>query len=311
MISGDGNAWVGGMNARLERKLPSLAANDAAGLIAGIVFNVAQGRTSLTPLAVGATYGLLMSASLGSTELLVLEGPMREWLGGLSFAASLLVRSAIYLAIITVIQWFQLGEVIAGVFPDMSSKTFWSSFIYSAVLSVLMNLALGVTNIIGPRAFLNLFIGRYHAPVEEKRFVLFVDIAGSTGLAERLGGIAIHRLLDRTFRLLTVADYRGEVTTATRSRALPDVATVAESGVPGYETSVWWGFLGPAGMAPELVAKINADLLSALRDPAVLAAFDKLGAVPVGSSPQDFEAFMRAEAAKWGPILKQANVRIE
>jgi adenylate cyclase len=76
-----------------------------------------------------------------------------------------------------------------------------------------MNLALGVTNIIGPRAFLNFFIGRYHAPVEEKRFVLFVDIAGSTGLAERLGGIAIHRLLDRTFRLLTVAvvDYRGEV----------------------------------------------------------------------------------------------------
>jgi tripartite-type tricarboxylate transporter receptor subunit TctC len=101
------------------------------------------------------------------------------------------------------------------------------------------------------------------------------------------------------------------VTTATRSKALPDVATVAESGVPGYETSVWWGFLGPSGMAPELVAKINADLLSALKDPAVLAAFDKLGAVPVGSSPQDFDAFMHAEAAKWGPILKQANVRIE
>src|SRR5712672_1951306 len=63
------------------------------------------------------------------------------------------------------------------------------------------------------------------------------------------------------------------VTTAARSKALPDVATVAESGVPGYETSVWWGFLGPAGMAPELVAKINADLLAALKDPAVLAAF--------------------------------------
>ena len=101
------------------------------------------------------------------------------------------------------------------------------------------------------------------------------------------------------------------VTTAARSKALPDVATVAESGVPGYETSVWWGFLGPAGMAPELVAKINADIRTALKDPAVLAAFDKLGAVPVGSSPQDFEAFMRAEAAKWGPILKQANVRVE
>ena len=201
------------MNARLERKLRSLAALVAAGLISGIVFNLARGRTSPASLAVGASYGLLMSASLGGAQLFVLEGPMREWLGGLSFAASLMVRSTIYVAIITVIQLFQLGEVIAGVHPDRSSQAFWSSFIYSAVLSVVMNLALGVTNIIGPRAFLNFFIGRYHTPVEEKRFVLFVDIAGSTGLAERLGGIAIHRLLDRTFRLLTLAvvDYRGEV----------------------------------------------------------------------------------------------------
>jgi adenylate cyclase len=201
------------MNARLERKLRSLAAVIVAGVIAGIAYNLAQGRTSPTSLAVGAWYGLLMSASLMGTQLFVLDGPMREWLGGLSFATSLMVRSTIYVAIITVIQLFQLGEVIAGVHPDRSSQAFWSSFIYSAVLSVVMNLALGVINIIGPRAFLNFFIGRYHTPVEEKRFVLFVDIAGSTGLAERLGGIAIHRLLDRTFRLLTLAvvDYRGEV----------------------------------------------------------------------------------------------------
>lgn len=101
------------------------------------------------------------------------------------------------------------------------------------------------------------------------------------------------------------------VTTAARSKTLPEVPTVAESGVSGYETSVWWGVLGPAGMAPELVAKINADLLSTLKDPVVLAALEKLGATPVGSSPQDFEAFMRAEAAKWGPILKQANITIQ
>jgi len=77
----------------------------------------------------------------------------------------------------------------------------------------LANLVIGIANIIGPRAFRNFIIGRYHTPVEENRFVLFVDIAGSTGLAERLGGVGIHRLLDRTFRLLTlsVVDYRGEV----------------------------------------------------------------------------------------------------
>jgi adenylate cyclase len=81
------------------------------------------------------------------------------------------------------------------------------------VVLVLANLVIGIANIIGPRAFLNFIIGRYHSPVEESRFVLFVDIAGSTGLAETLGGIGIHRFLDRTFRLLTLAvvDYRGEV----------------------------------------------------------------------------------------------------
>jgi adenylate cyclase len=81
------------------------------------------------------------------------------------------------------------------------------------VISVLINLAFGIANIIGPRALLNFITGRYHSPVEEDRFVLFVDIAGSTGLAERLGGVAIHRLLDRTCRLLTLAvvDYHGEV----------------------------------------------------------------------------------------------------
>ena len=111
------------MNARLERKLRSLAAVIVAGVIAGIAYNVVQGRISPTSLTVGASYGLLMSASLMGTQLFVLDGPMREWLGGLSFATSLMVRSTIYLAIITVIQLFQLGEVIAGVSPDSSTMS--------------------------------------------------------------------------------------------------------------------------------------------------------------------------------------------
>ncbi len=92
-------------------------------------------------------------------------------------------------------------------------QSFWYGFLYSAAVSVLFNFGFAITNLIGARSLLNFLTGRYHAPVEENRFVLFVDIAGSTGLAESLGGLAIHRLLDRTFRLLTlsVVDYRGEV----------------------------------------------------------------------------------------------------
>jgi len=101
------------------------------------------------------------------------------------------------------------------------------------------------------------------------------------------------------------------VTTAQRSKALPDVPTVAEAGIPGYDASVWWGFLGPAGMAPDLVAKIHADLAAALKDPVVVSALEKMGATPVGSSPADFDAFMRAEAAKWEPVLKEANIKVQ
>jgi tripartite-type tricarboxylate transporter receptor subunit TctC len=101
------------------------------------------------------------------------------------------------------------------------------------------------------------------------------------------------------------------VTTAQRSKALPDVPTVAEAGMPGYDASVWWGFLGPAGMAPDLIAKIHADLAAALKDPVVLTALEKMGATPVGSSSKDFDAFMRAEAAKWEPVLKEANIKMQ
>jgi tripartite-type tricarboxylate transporter receptor subunit TctC len=74
------------------------------------------------------------------------------------------------------------------------------------------------------------------------------------------------------------------VTTAERSNVLPDVPTVAESGVPGYETAVWWGVLGPAGMPAGLTTKIHQDLAAALRDSAVLSYLEKTGSTPVGSS---------------------------
>jgi adenylate cyclase len=213
MLGAGGNAGVSGMNARLEKKLRLLTVIVTASMIGAAVYSLSQGFTTAREIVVGILYGLLISAPISGISLFVLQGPMRVWLGGLSFTANLIVRSAIYAAIIVPILFFQLGGVIAGVARDPSHKTLWIDIAYSVACVVLANLVLGITNIIGPRAFLNFIIGRYHTPIEERRFVLFVDIAGSTGLAERLGGIAIHRLLDRTFRLLTLAvvDYRGEV----------------------------------------------------------------------------------------------------
>ncbi|MES5488220.1 adenylate/guanylate cyclase domain-containing protein [Bradyrhizobium sp. INPA03-11B] len=199
------------MNARLERKLQRLAAVLVAGILSGVAITLSAFGGGAAQLTVGITYGLLLAGVIGSIELFVLED--WDWLKRLSFLSNLAVRSAVYAAIIIGIQLLQPGERIAGVAPQDSLQDFWSSFARSAIVSVLVNLGFGIANLIGSRALMNFVTGRYHAPVEEDRFVLFVDIAGSTGLAERLGGIGIHRFLDRTFRLLTqsVVDYRGEV----------------------------------------------------------------------------------------------------
>ena len=201
------------MNARLERKLRLLGAIVVAAVIGAVAFTFAQGDTSLSALARAISYGLILGFSLGGVSQFVLEGPMRMWLGGLSFTADMVIRSAIYAAVILPTQYFELGTVLIGQPFVPSARGFWSGVIFTFAFLMVINLAIGISNIIGPRAFMNFFTGRYHTPVEENRFVLFVDIAGSTGLAERLGGVAIHRLLDHTFRLLTlsVVDYRGEV----------------------------------------------------------------------------------------------------
>ncbi len=201
------------MNARLERNLRLLAVVAVTSAAGGLIYVTARGFTSPGGIVSGIVYGVVLGLALMSISLFVLQGPMRGWLGSLSFTADLMVRSAIYAAIIVPIQFFQLGDRIVGTPLDPSHKNLWSAVIYSVVFLVLANLVLGIANIIGPRAFRNFITGRYHSPIEENRFVLFVDIAGSTGLAEQLGGVGIHRFLDRTFRLLTVAvvDYRGEV----------------------------------------------------------------------------------------------------
>ena len=100
------------------------------------------------------------------------------------------------------------------------------------------------------------------------------------------------------------------VTTASRSPFLPNVPTIAET-VPGYDTEVWWGLLGPAGMSPELVAKLSRDFVAALNTEPVKERLAKFGASPIGSSPQQLDAKIHADYEKWGPIIKVAGIRAE
>src|SRR5262249_19885798 len=101
------------------------------------------------------------------------------------------------------------------------------------------------------------------------------------------------------------------VTTAARSPALPDVPTVAEAGVAGHDASVWWGLFGRAGMSADVVGRLNRDFVAALHEPAVTQRLGTLGGVALGSTPAEFEAFLHAEVAKWGPILRDAHITVQ
>jgi tripartite-type tricarboxylate transporter receptor subunit TctC len=100
------------------------------------------------------------------------------------------------------------------------------------------------------------------------------------------------------------------VTTASRVPFLPNVPSMAET-VPGYDTEVWWGLLGPAGMPPDVVAKLSHDFVAALNTDPVRERLAKLGALPIGSSPEQFDAKIHADYKKWGPIIEAAGIKAE
>lgn len=101
------------------------------------------------------------------------------------------------------------------------------------------------------------------------------------------------------------------VTTAQRDPALPDVPTVQESGLPGYDMYEWIGVLAPAGTPPEMVERMNAAIGKALATPEVKQGFANVGALANGSTPQAFGSFIKSELATWSTLVKQANIRAD
>ena len=100
------------------------------------------------------------------------------------------------------------------------------------------------------------------------------------------------------------------VTTKARASFLPNVPSMSET-VPGYDTEVWWGLLGPANLPPEVLKKLSQDFVAALNSDGVKEKLAKLGATPIGSSPEAFNAKIHADYDKWGPIIKAAGIKPE
>jgi len=105
-------------------------------------------------------------------------------------------------------------------------------------------------------------------------------------------------------RILAIAN-------AKRSAVFPDTPTFAESGMPNFESVTWWGLVAPAGTPKAVIARLHAETVRALGTPEVKERFAALGAEIRASTPEQFGAFMRAEAKKWGTVIKSTGIKAE
>jgi tripartite-type tricarboxylate transporter receptor subunit TctC len=145
--------------------------------------------------------------------------------------------------------------------------------------------------------------------------VTHVPYKGAVGLNDLLSGDQVHFSFAtipsviqhvRSGRLRALA-----VTSLARSASAPDVPTIAELGYPEFEASSWFGLLGPADMPREYALKIQAEVARALKIPEIREKLVSQGADPVGSTPDEFAAYIRAETAKWAKVVKASGARAD
>jgi tripartite-type tricarboxylate transporter receptor subunit TctC len=114
------------------------------------------------------------------------------------------------------------------------------------------------------------------------------------------------------FDLLRAGHARGlAVTTAKRVAVAPELPTIAESGLPGFDVAPWWGLFLPARTAPAIVAKLHADATAVLAEPDIQKRMQELGSTPVGSTPEELAQYLKLEMGKWGPVIRDANIRLD
>jgi tripartite-type tricarboxylate transporter receptor subunit TctC len=134
------------------------------------------------------------------------------------------------------------------------------------------------------------------------------------GLSDLIAG-RVDSMFNTTGSLLQTAragTVRGlAVTLAERADTAPEFPTIAESGVPGFDVSGWYGLLAPAKTPPDILRKMHADAATVLSEPAIRSKFEPLGVDVRSSAPEEFAARMRTESELWGPIIKTANIKAE
>ena len=143
-----------------------------------------------------------------------------------------------------------------------------------------------------------------HVPYKGTGPALIDLVAGQTSMMiTGMPAVMPHTRSNR-LRLLAVGNTK-------RLALLPDVPTIAESGVPGYDATQWYGVLAPAGTPRELVMRLNAEMTKALARPDVREKLAADGAIPVGNTPEEFGALIKAEIARWAPVVKASGAQPE
>jgi len=142
-----------------------------------------------------------------------------------------------------------------------------------------------------------------HVPYRGDAPALTDTMAGRVDL--QIGGTAM-------LEQVRAGQVRGlAVTTAKRSPVAPELPTVAETGVPGFDVAAWFGFFVAAKTPPAIIEKMHVDTVTALGDPVVKAKLEQVGMVVSGSTPEELAALLQSETEKWGAVIKDAKITLD
>lgn len=144
----------------------------------------------------------------------------------------------------------------------------------------------------------------HHIPYKGGGPAVIALVAGEAAVGFATAPSVVHHVQSGRLRGLAI-------TSLQRSPLVPDLPTVNETGLPGYEAGPWYGFLVPTGTPRETIARLNAESLKAMTFPDVKERLAATGLSPLGSTPEEFGAFVRSEVEKWGKVVKAVGMRVD
>jgi tripartite-type tricarboxylate transporter receptor subunit TctC len=160
----------------------------------------------------------------------------------------------------------------------------------------------------------------YHMAGELFKFMAGVDIVhiphkGSSGARQSIMGGQVDLMFDAITTMAGTAragKVRALATTGnSRSTVMPELPTVSEAGVPGYEAPIWLGVMAPKATPRPIIDRLNGEIRKIVATPDIKAAWAKQGAVPMSMSPDEFEKYLHAEIQKWGKVVKASGMKVE